>query len=77
MAARHQRHRDDKADSRPRPSHPSVEPSDVLIPDAQPEAVVQRARRAPDTLSTGDVLVLQRSVGNQAVEELVAEGGPP
>jgi hypothetical protein len=43
--------------------------------DTHPSAIVLRARTAPGSLTPADVLQLQRTIGNQAVGQLLAEIG--
>ena len=38
-----------------------------------PAAIIQRAQAAPESLRAADVLQLQRTIGNQAVGQLLAE----
>jgi len=41
-----------------------------------PELIMQRAMRAPASLSPADVLSLQRSIGNRSVSQLMADNTP-
>jgi len=38
-----------------------------LTKHTSPSSIIQRARAAPESLSTADVLQLQRTIGNRAV----------
>ena len=42
---------------------------------AHPAAIIQRARAAPESLTRADVMQLQRTIGNRAVGQLLAEIG--
>lgn len=50
-----------------------------LTQQTHPVSIIQRAQAAPESLSAADVLQLQRTIGNQAVGQLMSEIGrlPP
>lgn len=42
---------------------------------SQPLAMIQRARLSPESLTSADLMHLQKTIGNQAVGQLMAEAG--
>jgi hypothetical protein len=68
MASKESSH---KASPKPR-SSPLARPEAAAIEQKSlPERLIQRARGAPDSLSPGELLQLQRALGNQAVGRLI------
>lgn len=68
MSSRKRAHRDDKTLLKRRSTRQEARiGGQSMPPQAQQSTLVQRARQDPGSLSTNDVLQLQRLVGNQAV----------
>jgi len=71
-----QAHRDNKAAAKQRSSEPTVRSRAARTKDVHPAAIVQRAMISPRSLTSRDVLQLQRTIGNQAVQRLLGHPGP-
>lgn len=71
-----QAHRDNKAAAKQRSSGPTVRSRSARTKDVHPAAIVQRAMISPRSLTSRDVLQLQRTIGNQAVQRLLGQAGP-
>ena len=71
-----QAHRDNKAAAKQRSSEPTVRSRAARTKDVHPAAIVQRAMISPRSLTSRDVLQLQRTIGNQAVQRLLGQAGP-
>jgi hypothetical protein len=54
-----------------RPSKQNNRPSPESVNEPDLATIIQRAKHRPDSLSQGDLLSLQRSAGNQIVQQLV------
>ena len=67
MPSKSQAHRDKKSVSTQRPSRPATPNLDPLAREAHLARIVQRAKLDPGSLTSPDVLELQRTVGNRAI----------
>ncbi len=74
MPSKEQPHNNDKASSHQRLTKPPTNNSDLpALQQTHPSAIIQRARLVPPSLTAQDVLQLQRTIGNRAVGQLLAE----
>jgi hypothetical protein len=72
MSSKEQTH-NDRTSSKQRPPKPASENLDTLAQQQpHPATIIQRASRDPSSLTPRDVLQLQRTIGNQAVNRLLA-----
>lgn len=71
MSSKVQIERDDKVLSRRQSSKQAVRDAAVMSEHTTPATIIQRARVEPGSLTPHDVLQLQRTIGNQAVQGLL------
>jgi hypothetical protein len=70
-------HRNDKGNAQPRTPGRSVRSIDgVAGPQIHPVTILQRAQLDPGSLTAGDMLRLQRTIGNRAVGQLMKSMNP-
>ena len=67
---------DDKVGSKQRSSKPIVRDASGITEHIHPATVIQQARREPGLLSPSDVLRLQRTTGNSAVQRFLLQAKP-
>lgn len=73
MASKEQTHRNDKASSKQESPEPATKNLDILAEQqTHPATLIHRARLNPGLLTPRDVLQLQRTVGNQATQRVLA-----
>jgi len=72
MSSKEQIHSDDKATAKSRSSRREVQNIETLTQQTYPANIIRGARVAPSSLTSRDVLRLQRTIGNQAVGRLLA-----
>jgi len=76
VASRKQTHRLDKGSGKRQSPKPAIRDLEPLAPQrTYPATLVQRAKHDARLLTPGDVLQLQRTTGNQAVGQLLAQTG--
>lgn len=75
MSSKEQVHSDDKATAKLRSSQREVQNFETLTQQTHPATIIRGARIAPSSLTSRDVLQLQRAIGNQAVRRLLAGEG--
>lgn len=71
MSSREQAQRNDKFASKQRAPKPAIKNLDVVAPPQILPPIIQQARLDPSRLTPGDVLQLQRTVGNRSVGTLM------
>jgi hypothetical protein len=73
MSSKEQTQSNDKAGSKQRLPKPDTENLDILAQQqTHPATIIQRAGRDPSSLTPRDVLQLQRTIGNQPLQRLLA-----
>ncbi len=74
MSSKEQTHGNDKTSSKQRRPKTATENSDIAAQQQpHPAAIIQRTRLDPNSLTASDVQQLQRTLGNRAVGQLLAQ----
>lgn len=71
MSSKVQTNHDGQVTSKQRSSKPTVQDKAAITEHIHPATIIQRARFEPALLTPRDVLQLQRTIGNQAVQRLL------
>ena len=76
MSSKVQTNHDDKVALKQRSSMPTVRDTAAITEHIHPATFIERARFEPEFLTPRDVLQLQRTIGNQAVQRLLQQAKP-
>ena len=77
MSSKEETHKTDKAGSKPLAAQPTTGNLSILAPQpGDPAAIAQQARLDPRSLTPANLLQLQRTLGNQAVDKLLSRIRP-
>lgn len=75
MSSKEQAHRSDKAGSKGQSSKKIVDKPETPLGQTHPASLLQQARLEPGALTPRAVLQMQRTIGNQAMQQLLVQQG--